>query len=520
MTGTNTMPSIAEKIQSFSNFIYYYHKLAGLSEPTQSQYEIAGILEDCAVFTDKVKGNLSDICPNRISDKVFINTFRGFGKSHLASLFVSWLLYRNKNLKTLIVSGTNSKGTELSHHILQTIRLLPELQHLAPKDKQDRAGSKSFDIAGIIPKQQPSVSCTSISSNNTGKRADVLILDDIETLSSAYSHAEKEGIKINLQELTGAILSPNALVVVLGTFQSEKSIYLDMISKGYSPFFLPVAYPDIDYKYSKYLLPNILSRNSQQPSQPLDRFNKVEIRKRKQEYTEESFALQFMLDTSKSDKATYLFDLGGIPLVQQYGNNKIMVIDPAAGGGDASAYIILAYGDGKISILESGDCGGYDDGSMSILLSAMRKYNIKDIKVEKNFGAGMYSLLLSKYLTNKNYSAKVEDFNSTGNKEARISETLQPSFQQNLIAFSNSYYDLQDNPRSLRYQLKYFTGKKACLEYDDMIDCLSMGVNLIQSSSVIPDKNLQRLELARQENEMRKAIYGNKFQSNFITNRM
>ena len=508
------------KILSFKNFLYYYHKAAGLINPTKNQYEIAKILEDCAVLSNKTTRKDRQMGP-RVSDKIFINTYRGFGKSHIASLFVSWLLYRNNNLKCLLVSGTNSKSSSLSYHILQTIKLLPELSHLAPKDKHDRAGSKQFDVAGIIPKQQPSVSCTSISANNTGMRADVLILDDIETLSSAYSSAEREEIEVKLQELTGAVLSPNALVIVLGTFQSDESIYIDMIEeRGYSPFFLPVAFPPSDFKYSKFLLPNILN-NSYSEGQPLDRFSTEEINKRKVEYSEAQFALQFMLDTTKADKEQFEFDLNTISVVSSYGQNKIMVIDPSSGGSnhDASAYVILAYGDGKITILHSGDCGGFSDDSMLVIMNRLKEHNVKEVHVESNFGAGMFSLLLSKYLQNNNYPCKVVDFRVSGNKNYRISSTLAPAFKQNLLCFHSSYRDNIENNRTLRFQIKNFRPDK--LKYDDHIDCLASAVSIIKNEAVISDKSVQRMNQYKEEQKIRIAIYGNTFgSSNFITNRI
>jgi hypothetical protein len=165
-------------------------------------------------------------------DKTLCLASRNSGKSTVAQIWMAWLLHRNPLLIVLVVSA----GASLAKRIMNAVRRLidgcPLLAPLRPTD--DCPDSlEAFTVPAALGRLGASTSFASfgITSKITGRRADVLLLDDIESRKDDTPEAQE-----NLDNLCAEfehLLNPGARVVGLGTPQVEGiSIYGRWVASG------------------------------------------------------------------------------------------------------------------------------------------------------------------------------------------------------------------------------------------------------------------------------------------------
>jgi len=122
---------------SFSNFLRYTWNHLGLPEPTEAQLHFCNYLQ----YND---------------EHTIINAFRGIGKSWITSAFVVWKLWRDIELKILVVSASKERADSFSIFTKRLISELPILHELIPNG--ERQSNKSFDVGGVAP-APPLLSC-------------------------------------------------------------------------------------------------------------------------------------------------------------------------------------------------------------------------------------------------------------------------------------------------------------------------------------------------------------------------
>ena len=157
------MKQIPHKLTDFRNFLYLCWKQLNLPEPTKIQYDIANYIATG-------------------ESRIIVCAFRGVGKSWITSAYVLWRLLLDPQLNILVVSASKNRADDFSTFCLRLLEEMPILHHLKPKENQ-RQSKISFDVAPAMASHQPSVKSLGITSQITGSRADVVIADDVETLS-------------------------------------------------------------------------------------------------------------------------------------------------------------------------------------------------------------------------------------------------------------------------------------------------------------------------------------------------
>lgn len=113
-----------------------------------------------------------------------------------------------------------------------------------------------------------------------------------------------------------AVLSPNGKIIFLGTPQSDMSVYNDLPSRGYNTRIWTARKPESMkmIRYGNRLAPFITEENDFKDFEPIDpnRFDELELKEREASYGRSGFALQFMLDTTLSDKERYPLKLSDL----------------------------------------------------------------------------------------------------------------------------------------------------------------------------------------------------------------
>lgn len=291
----------------FLKFIWFvWTRVLSLPKPTRIQLDIARYLAGG---------------PRRR----FIQAFRGIGKTFLTAAYVVWRLWKNPQLKIVIVSANETFATEIATFIKQIIDhpsgddLWPELR----SKPGQRTSAMAFDVGAAkeTPDKSPSVKAMGITGQLTGSRADILISDDVEVPKNSATETMRELLKQRTEEYAALMKTGGQTeTIYLGTPQTQESVYRDLPKKGYGVRIWTARYPLRDKlaTFEGMLAPMLLADIEADPSlcestgsaaggAPTDpeRFTDIDLIERETEYRLSGFLLQFMLDTSVSDGDRY-----------------------------------------------------------------------------------------------------------------------------------------------------------------------------------------------------------------------
>ena len=508
---------IPKELKDFRNFVYLVWEHLGLPEPTPVQYDIAQYLQHG---------------PRR----QIVLAYRGVGKSYLTSAYVVWQLLLNPALNILVVSASKTRSDDFSTFTQRLINEMPMLAHL--KARADQRDSKiAFDVGPAPAAHAPSVKSVGITGQITGSRADIVVADDVESLGNSETQGMRDKLG-NLVKEFDSVLKPDGEIKYLGTYQTEMSLYKTLPERGYIPRVWTGRYPD-EKKipvYGESLAPFILDAITDDPSlenQPVDpkRFDEDDLVERELSYGRSGFALQFMLDPSLSDADRYplklkdfivmdidiekapekvihssspekvLKDLPSVGFSGDYFHmpqaidgdwipyrGTVMTIDPSGRGQDETGYCIMSMLNGYLYVHEcSGISGGYTKEALTEIAELAKKYKVKEIQVESNFGDGMFNELLKPYLV-KIYPVTLSEVRHSTQKERRIIETLEPLMNQHKIIISptlieTDYSSTRHLPPEkapqyrLFHQLTRVTQSRGSLAHDDRLEVLSMAAH-------------------------------------------
>ena len=280
--------------ENFWAFVYIVWKSIGLPKPTPIQVDIAQFLQ------------------NPPSDRVIIQGFRGVAKSFLTCAYAVWRLWSDRDLKVLIISASGDRADANARFIKSIIHTIPFLVDMKA-DKTQLDTQNLFSVGGAQADISPSVKSVGITGQITGTRADLLISDDVEVPKNSGTQLQRDKLAEAVKEYD-AILKPNGQIIYLGTPQNEASLYNTLQQRGYITRIWPVLYPESQAERESYgdnLAPFIAQRYDSDPEKwagkPTDpeRFDDIEIAKRKLSFGRAGFALQFMLNTNLSDYEKY-----------------------------------------------------------------------------------------------------------------------------------------------------------------------------------------------------------------------
>ena len=501
--------------KDFRKFLFVIWRHIGLPDPTPIQYDIANFIAT----------GPSHIC---------VQAFRGVGKSFVTAGYVLWELYRNPQLKIMVVSATKERSDAFSTFIKRLIEEMPLLHHLRPKAGQ-RDSKIAFDVGPAVADQSPSVKSVGITGQLTGSRADIIVSDDVEIVNNSATADMREKLLALTKEYS-AILKPlpTSRIIYLGTPQTEDSIY-NKLSEIYTIRVWPARIPsqkDAE-SYSGNLAP-VVARMMETLSEgdPVDpvRFSADDLRIREADYGKAGFALQFMLNTRLSDlekfplkvkdliimdvqtnrapmKVEWLPDpdrrLKDVPNVAMAGDHMyahagyshafddyegaVMAIDPSGRGKDETGFAVVKSLNGQLFVRRCGGLqGGYDDDTLKKLAEIARDEAVSRILIESNFGDGMFTKLFQPILRAV-YDVSIEEVRHSTQKERRIIDTLEPVMARHKLVIdkevlredfqSAQRYELEvRHAKTLVYQMTRISYDRGALKHDDRLDALAMAV--------------------------------------------
>ena len=155
--------------------------------------------------------------------------FRACGKSTLVGLFSAWLLWRDPDLRILVLAADNQLSSKMVRNIRKIIEKHPLTAHLKP-NKPDQWAADRFTLNRQKELRDPSVLAAGVTSNITGCRADVILYDDVEVPNTSDTAEKRASLRERLDE-SNFILVPGGLQFYIGTPHSYFSIYSDKARK-------------------------------------------------------------------------------------------------------------------------------------------------------------------------------------------------------------------------------------------------------------------------------------------------
>ena len=427
---------------------------------------------------------------------------RGQAKTTITAAYAVWRLIHDPTTRILIVSAGGDMATEIANWVIQIVMGMDILECLRPdRAAGDRVSVKAFDVHFELkgPEKSPSIACVGITSNMQGKRADVLIADDVESSKNSQTELQRERLRHLTKDFTS--ICSNGDIIYLGTPQSIDSVYNGLYSRGYDIRIWPGRYPTDkeQMNYGQMLAPLIRSRVEADPAlrvgggptglrgQAVDPVLLPEDVLQKKEIDQGSayFQLQHMLDTRLMDEDR--FPLRSADLVfmqvaaqsapleinfQQAPTQRIhvsadfplednyyraigfgsefspftgvhMYVDPAGGGqnGDETAYAVTKFAAGRVFLVDVGGVkGGLTDESLEALTAVAVKWKPTQIDIERNFGNGALSSVWTPKLLRK-HRCHIEDVWESGQKELRIIDTLEPVIGSNRLIVDERLLD-------------------------------------------------------------------------------
>jgi hypothetical protein len=377
-----------------------------------------------------------------------------------------------------------------------------------------------------------------ITSQITGARADLIIADDVESMNNSQTQTMRDKLSEAIKEFD-AVLKPNGAILFLGTPQTEGSIYIKLEDRGFKTRIWPARYPKRSQvaRYGEALDPKIaavVEEDETVVGQPTDprRFDSEDLMEREASYGRTGFAMQFMLDPSLSDLDRYPLKLSnlvvmslnsregpqkpiwaasadnvvqdlpnvGMPGDRYYGpvslgdggwvpyTGSVMAIDPSGRGADETSYAVVKMLNGFLFVTAAGGLpGGYSEETLTKLATVAKDQEVNLIRIESNFGDGMFTQLLKPVL-NKVYRVTCEEVRHSTSKEKRICDVLEPVMDTHRLiidrkVIEHDYDSTRYLPpeKALRYQLMYqmsrVTRHRKALVHDDRLDVLAMAVS-------------------------------------------
>lgn len=416
----------------FRLFLVLWNRMQGQSTPSV-HLRMAVWLQECWHSGDR---------------RLLLMAFRACGKSTIVGLFASWLLYKNPDLRILVLAAESMLARRMVRNVRRIIERHPLTTHLKP-DHADQWAGERFTVQRDRELRDPSMLARGIDANITGSRADIIICDDVEVPNTCDT-AEK---RRNLREILGEteyILVPGGTILYVGTPHHWYSIYADepRIDIGEVRAYLG--------GFKRLKLPVLDERG--QSAWP-EAFTLADIARKKAQGINR-FLSQMMLEPVNIAEGRlnpallqrYTGDLSYIKELNRLELNGRGMLscsafwDPAFGGKDHSVLAVaFADIDGDIWLhrtlyLKAGEGSDEATGQALQVVAAAREFHIPSITVETNGIGKFLPQILRRELGKARVPCAVVEHNNSRPKDLRILESFETVMAARLLHVHASIY--------------------------------------------------------------------------------
>ena len=486
--------------------------------------------------------------------RVVFSCMREFGKTIIVASYICWKLDLDPNYLFVVQCANQDKARSIIRLVLQLIQNTPELAYMAPIEGEHKKTLNMFDIATKTSvTRECSITAYGSSSEITGAHVHEVIADDLETRENSLTDLRQERLLELIREYEDLLISdiPTCRVIVIGTPQTQESIYFSLLEVGYEMMRLPSRYPELNNEHidtlAPFLLKRLLDKDDKEaipwaPTYPERKPEEYLVRKQMMQ-GDIRFYLQDLLDPSLSDADRYPLklknlivydsDIESFPSSLRWSNRsehrlsipcpgtkgdgffepekisdnftdfveRIMWVDPSGSGSDEVAWSVGLGIPGYVYIPEvGGRVDAFSDLTMQAMALTAKKYKVHRVLVEPNNGGGAYRKAMEPTFKKLNVAASLEDDKwSTGQKEARIIDTILPYLGTHKIVVSAQ---VASDP-IWGHQFSHINYTKQSLPHDDRVES-TWGV--IKHLSYLLEEQEMDQTTDWQEERVRKAV--------------
>jgi len=368
--------------------------------------------------------------------RILLQAFRSSGKSTLAGIFTAWLLYRNPDLRIIVLAADSILARKMVRNVRKIIERHPLTPHLRPQHA-DQWASDRFTVNRNLELRDPSMLARGIDSNMTGSRADIIICDDVEVPNTCDTAGKRADLREKLAEID-FVLVPGGMVLYLGTPHTWRTIYADIprVELGEDKSFLD--------GYHRITIP-IIGADGQ--SAWPERFTLDDIDRMKRAAGPNRFASQMMLipvniAEGRLNPALLRFynadlhksvELGGLYLDGRKLVSCSAWWDPAFGNGGDSSVLAVVYADDqgnyylhRIEYIAIHANNNEDEATLQCCRVAQiaRDLFIPAVTIETNGIGKFLPAILRREMALMRVSCTVNETTSTRPKHLRILEAI------------------------------------------------------------------------------------------------
>jgi hypothetical protein len=192
----------------FKLFVVLWNQRMGKSTP-DIHLRMARWLEDCWRSGKK---------------NLLLMAFRSSGKSTIAGLFAAWLLYRNPDLRILVLAADLTLAKKMVRNVKRIIERHPLTKNMKP-ERADQWASDRFTVKRKLVQRDPSMMAKGVSANITGSRADIVICDDVEVPNTSDTAEKRVDLRQRLAEISYVIGDGQGTQLYIGTPHTYYTVY-------------------------------------------------------------------------------------------------------------------------------------------------------------------------------------------------------------------------------------------------------------------------------------------------------
>lgn len=371
--------------------------------------------------------------------RLLLMAFRGAGKSTMVGMFAAWLIYRDPNIRIMVLAADLNLSKKMVRNVKRILERHILTRHLKPKGADQWAADR-FTVERARESRDPSMMAKGVTANITGSHADIIICDDVEVPNTCDSAEKRLQLRERLAEIA-YVLESGGTQVYVGTPHHYYSIYADVAR--------PEIGEDIPFLdgFERLSLP-IMDCHGK--SACPERYSKADIAQMKRDSGPNKFDSQMMLrpvniTQGRLDPDALQFYTGDVEYDRTvnalYLGHQQMVgascwWDPAFGHqenrGDDSVLAIV-YGDmggnfylHHLHYIEIDPHSDVDEATQQarIVADLAKKYYIPAISVETNGIGKFLPNILRKALVKVSCPARVQEKHNTTKKSTRILESF------------------------------------------------------------------------------------------------
>jgi len=155
--------------------------------------------------------------------ELLLMAFRNSGKSTLVGLFCAWLLYRNSDLRIMVLAADLALARKMVRNVKRIIERHPLTADMKP-GRADQWAADQFTVNRDAELRDPSMLARGVEANLTGSRADVVICDDVEVPNTCNTAPKREDLRQRLDEID-YVMVPGGTQLYVGTPHTFDTIY-------------------------------------------------------------------------------------------------------------------------------------------------------------------------------------------------------------------------------------------------------------------------------------------------------